>query len=97
MLRKLNFDHRPPRAKSPSVVDRLFTRDRRRARSSLAAGVRANVQQSNRSTSNALLTPVNGESPAGVVDHFAIGIPRFTKEAAVVLFIVGTIAVRNAL
>jgi catechol 2,3-dioxygenase-like lactoylglutathione lyase family enzyme len=28
------------------------------------------------------LVSLNRESPAGIVDHFAIGIPRFTKEAA---------------
>ena len=28
------------------------------------------------------LVSLNHQSPAGIVDHFAIGIPRFTKEAA---------------
>jgi catechol 2,3-dioxygenase-like lactoylglutathione lyase family enzyme len=28
------------------------------------------------------LVSLNRESPAGIVDHFAIGVPRFTKEAA---------------
>ncbi len=28
------------------------------------------------------LVSLNRQSPAGIVDHFAIGIPRFTKEAA---------------
>ena len=28
------------------------------------------------------LVSLNHESPAGIVDHFAIGIPRFTKESA---------------
>jgi catechol 2,3-dioxygenase-like lactoylglutathione lyase family enzyme len=28
------------------------------------------------------LVSLNKESPAGIVDHFAIGVPRFTKEAA---------------
>jgi catechol 2,3-dioxygenase-like lactoylglutathione lyase family enzyme len=28
------------------------------------------------------LVSLNREGPAGIVDHFAIGIPRFTKEAA---------------
>jgi catechol 2,3-dioxygenase-like lactoylglutathione lyase family enzyme len=28
------------------------------------------------------LVSLNGQSPAGIVDHFAIGVPRFTKEAA---------------
>jgi catechol 2,3-dioxygenase-like lactoylglutathione lyase family enzyme len=28
------------------------------------------------------LVSLNNQPPAGVVDHFAIGIPRFTKEAA---------------
>jgi catechol 2,3-dioxygenase-like lactoylglutathione lyase family enzyme len=28
------------------------------------------------------LVSLNRESPTGIVDHFAIGIPRFTKEAA---------------
>jgi catechol 2,3-dioxygenase-like lactoylglutathione lyase family enzyme len=28
------------------------------------------------------LVSLNHESPAGIVDHFAIGVPRFTKEAA---------------
>ena len=29
------------------------------------------------------LVSLNRQSPAGIVDHFAIGVPRFTKEAAV--------------
>ncbi len=29
------------------------------------------------------LVSLNHQSPAGIVDHFAIGVPRFTKEAAV--------------
>jgi catechol 2,3-dioxygenase-like lactoylglutathione lyase family enzyme len=28
------------------------------------------------------LVSLNHESPAGIVDHFAIGVPRFTREAA---------------
>ena len=28
------------------------------------------------------LVSLNHQSPAGIVDHFAIGVPRFTKEAA---------------
>jgi catechol 2,3-dioxygenase-like lactoylglutathione lyase family enzyme len=28
------------------------------------------------------LVSLNRESPAGIVDHFAIGVPRFTKESA---------------
>jgi catechol 2,3-dioxygenase-like lactoylglutathione lyase family enzyme len=28
------------------------------------------------------LVSLNRQSPAGIVDHFAIGVPRFTKEAA---------------
>jgi glyoxylase I family protein len=28
------------------------------------------------------LVSLNHESPAGIVDHFAIGVPRFTKESA---------------
>ena len=28
------------------------------------------------------LVSLNHESPVGIVDHFAIGVPRFTKEAA---------------
>lgn len=28
------------------------------------------------------LVSLNTQSPAGIVDHFAIGVPRFTKEAA---------------
>jgi catechol 2,3-dioxygenase-like lactoylglutathione lyase family enzyme len=31
---------------------------------------------------NRTLVSLNHQSPAGVVDHFAIGIPRFSKEAA---------------
>jgi glyoxylase I family protein len=31
---------------------------------------------------NRTLVSLNHQSPAGIVDHFAIGIPRFTKEAA---------------
>src|SRR5438128_8288362 len=29
-----------------------------------------------------LLVSLNHESPAGIVDHFAIGVPRFSKESA---------------
>src|SRR5258707_12107936 len=28
------------------------------------------------------LVSLNHQSPAGIVDHFSIGVPRFTKEAA---------------
>jgi catechol 2,3-dioxygenase-like lactoylglutathione lyase family enzyme len=28
------------------------------------------------------LVSFNGQSPTGIVDHFSIGVPRFTKEAA---------------
>jgi hypothetical protein len=28
------------------------------------------------------LVSLNKQSPAGIVDHFAIGVPRFTKDAA---------------
>ncbi len=31
---------------------------------------------------NRSLVSLNRQGPAGIVDHFAIGIPRFTKEAA---------------
>ena len=31
---------------------------------------------------NRTLVSLNHQSPAGVVDHFAIGVPRFTKESA---------------
>ncbi len=31
---------------------------------------------------NRSLVSLNRQSPAGIVDHFAIGVPRFTKEAA---------------
>ncbi|HEY7302233.1 MAG TPA: VOC family protein [Xanthobacteraceae bacterium] len=31
---------------------------------------------------NRTLVSLNRQSPAGIVDHFAIGIPRFSKEAA---------------
>jgi catechol 2,3-dioxygenase-like lactoylglutathione lyase family enzyme len=31
---------------------------------------------------NRSLVSLNHQSPAGIVDHFAIGIPRFSKEAA---------------
>jgi catechol 2,3-dioxygenase-like lactoylglutathione lyase family enzyme len=31
---------------------------------------------------NRTLVSLNREPPAGVVDHFALGVPRFTKEAA---------------
>jgi catechol 2,3-dioxygenase-like lactoylglutathione lyase family enzyme len=31
---------------------------------------------------NRTLVSFNHQSPAGIVDHFAIGVPRFTKEAA---------------
>ena len=32
---------------------------------------------------NRSLVSLNRQSPAGIVDHFAIGVPRFSKEAAV--------------
>jgi catechol 2,3-dioxygenase-like lactoylglutathione lyase family enzyme len=31
---------------------------------------------------NRTLVSLNHQSPAGIVDHFAIGVPRFTKESA---------------
>ena len=31
---------------------------------------------------NKMLVSLNQQSPAGIVDHFAIGIPRFSKETA---------------
>jgi catechol 2,3-dioxygenase-like lactoylglutathione lyase family enzyme len=31
---------------------------------------------------NRSLVSLNNQGPAGIIDHFAIGIPRFTKEAA---------------
>ena len=31
---------------------------------------------------NRTLVSLNRQSPAAIVDHFAIGVPRFTKEAA---------------
>jgi hypothetical protein len=31
---------------------------------------------------NRTLVSLNRQSPAKIVDHFAIGVPRFTKEAA---------------
>jgi catechol 2,3-dioxygenase-like lactoylglutathione lyase family enzyme len=31
---------------------------------------------------NRTLVSLNHQSPAGIVDHFAIGVPRFTKDAA---------------
>ena len=31
---------------------------------------------------NRTLVSFNHQSPAGIVDHFAIGVPRFTKESA---------------
>ena len=31
---------------------------------------------------NKVLVSLNRQSPTGIIDHFAIGVPRFTKEAA---------------